>query len=376
MAALDFPNPPLTVGQTYAGTNGITYTWDGTVWTVPQGGTDLWVISGSTLTPVDVTKRVNVPGPTASGADQSQIQLGTRTMKGRLQSLPGVDWFGLVFNRFYNGTAWVQEDATKASWDLQMGGSDGFTIERQAPAGAPTTLLNLDNAGTMTLQAVDGQHGLMNVRATGVAGSYGIASFKGTGFRGTNASPTPAAIGDFICQVTAIGCNAAGALSEQGLLRFLAVENWSGTARGTRCDLWLTNSGSTTAANTHQFAQNGDITIFGNNATKNTGTVWINPSDIRLKKNIAKYARGLAEILQLEPISYTLKQNDIDTCGFDAEQVRDVFPECVSTTRMKLDPTDEEETDDVLVFDMHPILVALVGAMKEVGARLAALEAR
>ena len=42
-----------------------------------------------------------------------------------------------------------------------------------------------------------------------------------------------------------------------------------------------------------------------------------------------------------------------------------MFPECVSTTRMKLDPADDEETDDVLVFDMHPILVALVNAVKE-----------
>jgi len=93
-----------------------------------------------------------------------------------------------------------------------------------------------------------------------------------------------------------------------------------------------------------------------------------------LKKNIADYPRGLADILKLQPISYTLKQGDIDTCGFDADAVRAVFPECVTTTRMKLDPTDEEETDDVLTFDMHPVLVAVVNALKEVATRLDALE--
>jgi hypothetical protein len=38
MAAIDFPNPPLTVGQTFAASNGVTYKWDGAVWvSVPAG---------------------------------------------------------------------------------------------------------------------------------------------------------------------------------------------------------------------------------------------------------------------------------------------------------------------------------------------------
>ncbi len=41
---IEFPNPPLTVGQTFTATNGVTYTWDGVVWAevpwqgVPAGG--------------------------------------------------------------------------------------------------------------------------------------------------------------------------------------------------------------------------------------------------------------------------------------------------------------------------------------------------
>jgi hypothetical protein len=112
----------------------------------------------------------------------------------------------------------------------------------------------------------------------------------------------------------------------------------------------------------------GNITISGPTGTKQTGTTWANPSDIRLKKNIAKYTRGLDDILKLEPISYTLKSNGLDTCGFDAEKVREVFPECISTVRMKLDPADDEEAD-VLIFDMHSVLVALVNAVKELATR-------
>src|SRR5262252_7619993 len=34
---LDFPNPPLTVGQQYVGPNNTTYQWDGVVWTDAMG---------------------------------------------------------------------------------------------------------------------------------------------------------------------------------------------------------------------------------------------------------------------------------------------------------------------------------------------------
>jgi hypothetical protein len=116
---------------------------------------------------------------------------------------------------------------------------------------------------------------------------------------------------------------------------------------------------------------NGNLTIVGGTATKASGTTWANPSDPRLKDDVSPYARGLADVLALEPISYRLKaQPDGPLCyGFDASQVRTVFPECVSETRMKLAPDDAEETDGVLVFDMHPILVAIVNAIKELAGK-------
>lgn len=36
--AFDFPNPPLTVGQTFSPPGGPTYTWNGTAWLLPAGG--------------------------------------------------------------------------------------------------------------------------------------------------------------------------------------------------------------------------------------------------------------------------------------------------------------------------------------------------
>src|SRR5215475_2544726 len=117
----------------------------------------------------------------------------------------------------------------------------------------------------------------------------------------------------------------------------------------------------------------GDLTITGNNATKASGTTWANPSDPRLKDDVTPYPHGLADILQLEPISYTWNglagtPAGMRTCGFDAEAVRAIFPDCVTATRGKLHPDDEEEETDILSLDIHGILIALVNAVKELAA--------
>src|SRR5262245_20472066 len=267
MTALDFPASP-TVGQIYNGTNGISYTWDGTVWTVPQGGTDLWSISGGALTPVDATKRVAIPGD----ANGNALLVGSPTFKGRLIQNPGGATAYLTENVALTAASpyYVQDDVTKSSWLLTVNAQGDVIQMQRIPAG------------------------------------------------------------------------------------------------------------STTATNMLTIDASANLTINGATATKASGTTWSNPSDPRLKQDIAPYAAGLADVCRLAPITYRLKaQPDGPLCyGFDAEKVRDVFPECVSTTKMKLNPDDEEETEGVLTFDMHPILVAVINALKEVERRLAALEAR
>jgi len=377
MAALDFPNSP-TLNQLYAAPNGATYKWDGTAWIVAAAGppTELWTDTGTALTPYDATKRVTVPGPTAAGADQANIVLGSRTIKARVMSYVGGDGAFLTLNQSFNGTAWQRDDAAKPGWTFNFDlGGDALYLSRMSAAGALSTLLTLDNAGNLT-----GAGNLLLTPATATAltvNTYGYGttggSFSGLQARGTPGATTASQIGDFLALFSGYGCYAANSSSLQGQIRLMATENWSSTNRGNRIDFYLTNNGTTTLANTHQFQQNGDIWISGNNATKNTGTTWINPSDPRLKQDVAPYAAGLADICQLAPITYRLKAQGPDgpLCyGFDAEQVRDVFPECVSTTKMKLDSADDEETEDVLVFDMHPILVALVNAVKELTAKV------
>src|SRR5215467_7632533 len=136
MAALDFPNPPLTVGQLYNGTNGVTYQWDGTVWTVPLGGAQLWSVSGAALTPVDTTKYLAVPGSSTLG---TIIAGSTRTIKTRLVAHPTADSAYFMINRDFT----TVDDASKPAWFLGIqAGGDNCIIGRAA-AGAGTTSTNL-----------------------------------------------------------------------------------------------------------------------------------------------------------------------------------------------------------------------------------------
>jgi hypothetical protein len=108
-----------------------------------------------------------LPGPTASGADQSTLRFGTRTQKGRLHALPGIDWIGFGSNQYYNGSAWVQDDTAQPSWRSYFY-LDSFNVDRTpAGGGAGTAMLLVTSGGNATMPGV--VQGTSGVRA-GAAG--------------------------------------------------------------------------------------------------------------------------------------------------------------------------------------------------------------
>lgn len=124
----------------------------------------------------------------------------------------------------------------------------------------------------------------------------------------------------------------------------------------------------------------GDFQIMGSNAYKASGTAWINPSDPRLKHDVAPYAASLDAITRLAPISFTFNglggtTDDGRRCyGLDASAVQDVMPECVGTRQGKLHPDDQADTE-LLTLDTSNITLALVNAVKELAAAVAVLKA-
>ena len=115
-------------------------------------------------------------------------------------------------------------------------------------------------------------------------------------------------------------------------------------------------------------------------ATSSYSSTFTTTSDERVKKNIVDYSKGLAEIIQVQPKSYAFngKGNtieDVESIGVLAQEIKEVFPETVGTVNKKLNPEDEQETE-LYTVDISPVTYALINAVKELNAKVEALEAR
>jgi len=120
----------------------------------------------------------------------------------------------------------------------------------------------------------------------------------------------------------------------------------------------------------------GTFTTTGITMGSGTGTVSATAgvfsvtSDLRAKNPIGKFTKGLAEIVALADHSeiYSFKSDEKNTprAGWYAQDVEPLIPEAVF----------HDGADGMASLDERPIVVALVNAVKELSARLAALEAK
>jgi hypothetical protein len=145
-------------------------------------------------------------------------------------------------------------------------------------------------------------------------------------------------------------------------------------------------------------------------AYKPGGGAWTDSSDARIKNVIGEYQNGLDEVVKLRPIVYTFKGNDtpeppghmaapegtpvnkepitvpypnsphrqvaIDKrpfVGLIAQEVDPVFPGAVTKRNGYI---DGKPVDDLLDLDTTPLVFALINAVKELAARLEALEGK
>jgi len=122
---------------------------------------------------------------------------------------------------------------------------------------------------------------------------------------------------------------------------------------------------------------NGNLLIAGSNATKTSGTAWINPSDSRLKENIIQYNKGLNEIMLINPKTWNYnKESGFDTTKLHlspiAQELQEVMPEMVSTYKGKLNGKETE----LLQVDASDMTWLMVKAIQELNAKITALELR
>jgi hypothetical protein len=324
----------------------------------------LWLDTGTALTPgANFTNRVvTVPGPGAGG---SALCMGTRTAKLRvLTDLSSTDWSALVLNNPY-----APEVSAQSSWVLNLSSTanntDAFILQRRAPgaaAAAVTNVLTLDAAGKLTIPgpatATDQAQLVLGTnpergrvgQLAGAAGWFGL--FVNGFFNGSSWVADDA--GRPIWRV--VLDSHADTVSFQ-------------RAAGATPNTTVTNLTVDGGAN---------LTIQGATATKASGTTWANPSDRRLKDEIADYPTGLAAVLQLLPRTFVYNGNGGSTAGmrgygFIADEVATAMPEMVGSYHYTREGAADTETEYDTV-DQSNLILALVNAVRELAARVATLE--
>jgi len=112
----------------------------------------------------------------------------------------------------------------------------------------------------------------------------------------------------------------------------------------------------------------GDIT-----ADRGTGTVaFANVSDYRLKENVVSLSTSTNKIKALNPVSYNIIGFDKIVEGFLAHELQAEFPDAVTGEK---DAVDSDGNINPQMVDYTKIIPTLVGAIKELTARIEALEA-
>jgi hypothetical protein len=106
---------------------------------------------------------------------------------------------------------------------------------------------------------------------------------------------------------------------------------------------------------------------------------YINSSDRRGKTGIAPSSKGLAEVLQLQPVSFTRVDASTgaqEEIGFVAQDVQPILPEAVWTAGIPLRDGSGglDSGEPTLGLTSETITAILVNAVKELTARVAALE--
>jgi len=129
-----------------------------------------------------------------------------------------------------------------------------------------------------------------------------------------------------------------------------------------------------TVAHTCSFVIGNGLTTTADNYTfvNNLCNVGGGVSDSRLKENVVNIPYGLSQVSQLDPVSFTFKDDESKQTkyGFIAQCVQEVMPELVSTH-----PTQTVDGDPVLQFDKDAVWASTVNAIKELKLEVEALKA-
>jgi hypothetical protein len=111
-----------------------------------------------------------------------------------------------------------------------------------------------------------------------------------------------------------------------------------------------------TASNTVQLG-NASVTNILTSGSMTIGGSYLISSDRRLKKDIVDTRYGLNTILELRPVDYQMKSNNLEQIGFIAQELRPIVPEALSGIEGDL---EKGETLSVAYTTLIPVLTKAI----------------
>jgi hypothetical protein len=295
----------------------------------------------------------------------------------------------------YDDTANSARLVINSSGEVLIGTTSAVTNCKLVVEGTGTTLLRIANgddgtAGISLVNTGSSNWAITNTDAVlkfDVAGNERMSiKYNGQIAMGTAAVETDWAITNTIAdegivtKVTSITddtmCIAAQAWSTEGstnrkayvALRKAAGEHASGFVYMQQRD----------AGHSYLFTDNSNVVRITNtqgNIGSTTGTiVGTQTSDIRLKNNLGNVTYGLTEINAINPIKFTMKKDTTrQRIGFSAQDIKTIIPEAVYETKETIE-VDSSNVEDVLAMEYIALIPVLVNAVKELSAKVTALE--
>ncbi len=122
-----------------------------------------------------------------------------------------------------------------------------------------------------------------------------------------------------------------------------------------------------------QVQYDGDVLSAGNITA--FGSSFMNVSDKRLKKDIHTISESLDRILELRPTEFVWKESEKQDVGFIAQEVEEIIPEVVETSRGFIDTDGEKEGIEDMKTVSYPKLVPyLVDTIQVLTKRIEELE--
>ena len=382
---LDFPGPGgLTVGQVFTSA-GKSWQWDGAKWAAAAGG-------GAPLDSPSFTGDPKAPTPATADNDTSIATTAYVKAQGYLLNNQVITLSGDIA-----GSGATAIAATLATVNSNVG---TFAIQTVNAKGLVTAAANMTgdvttSGGAATLATVNSNVGTFQGLTLDAKGRVTAAANQNYVTGGPYLPTAGGTVSGALTVSSSI--TTAGPIYLGGNIIFFAGATSAGPyVSGDNANIqwrlgpsngyyaWYDSTNSVLAM---YLGPAGDLLVNSSNAQKPGGGPWNAPSDMRLKTTIEPYQAGLAELQQLQPITYEYNgEAGMPTgerfCGLVADDVELVMPETVGKTRLGINPATSDPGQEYLTFNQGPLTFALINSTKEIAdlinkltERVAALEA-